>query len=62
MSYVKFSLKFSIWERVQVAAVLKGCKTAICDKVLHSAQGAITAVTQIIDSRGCQLREGDICR
>ncbi|KAG0600149.1 hypothetical protein M758_11G010900 [Ceratodon purpureus] len=46
----------------EIAAALKGCRAAICDKVLRSAQGAITAVTQIIHSRGHELREGDISR
>jgi hypothetical protein len=59
---VRVSLRFSTGARMQVAAALKGCRTAICDKVLHSARGAITAVTQLIHSQGRELREGDICR
>lgn len=47
---------------LKVVAAMKGCRTAMCDKILQSFQGSITVVTQIIYSRGCQLREGDVSR
>ncbi|KAH7692054.1 hypothetical protein IHE45_01G040500 [Dioscorea alata] len=41
---------------------LYSCKAALCDKVKHSADGAIQAVIEFITKRGSELNEADISR
>lgn len=41
---------------------LRGCVSAICDKTHSSAKATARAVTQLIESRGQDLREADVER
>jgi hypothetical protein len=47
---------------VQLVAVLRGCRAAICDKVVLSRGGPIAAVTELIRKRGSELGDADVSR
>ncbi len=48
--------------QVQLVAVLRGCRAAICDKVVSSRGGPIAAVTELIRKRGSELADADVSR
>uniref|UniRef100_A0A2P2LR37 Protein SHOOT GRAVITROPISM 6 isoform X2 n=1 Tax=Rhizophora mucronata TaxID=61149 RepID=A0A2P2LR37_RHIMU len=48
--------------RDELVAALHGCTAAICDKIKHSAEGAIQAVIELVSKRGNELSETDISR
>ncbi|OAE30767.1 hypothetical protein AXG93_4876s1080 [Marchantia polymorpha subsp. ruderalis] len=44
----------------ELVACLRGCQTAICDRIPQASQGTIMAVTQLIARRGNELQDSDI--
>ncbi|KAL3699532.1 hypothetical protein R1sor_017554 [Riccia sorocarpa] len=46
----------------ELFASLRGCQTAICDRIPQSSQGTILAVTQLITKRGTELHENDVSK
>ncbi|CAM6017926.1 unnamed protein product [Sphagnum balticum] len=46
----------------ELVAVLRGCRAAICDKVVSSRGGPIAAVTELIRKRGSELGDADVSR
>ncbi|CAM6041131.1 unnamed protein product [Sphagnum compactum] len=46
----------------ELVAMLRGCRAAICDKVVSSRGGPIAAVTELIRKRGSELGDADVSR
>lgn len=60
MGKISNRLILSVLLCAQLVATLRGCSSAICDKVERSGEGAIIAVTDLIEKRGHELQDFDI--